>query len=383
MKLLLDHFEELTHRPELAGKLKELILQLAMQGKLVPQDLNDEPASELLKRIQTEKQLLVDAGEIKKGKSSSNIKKDEIPFDIPSGWVWARWNSISHWITYGFTRPMPHIEEGIPIITAKNVNNDKLDFSNTNKTTLEAFQALSKKDIPQIGDILLTKDGSIGRAAIVITNTPFCISQSVAVIWLKSITINRKYLLYVINSKLTQNYIREKSAGVAVPHISITYFKKLLLPLPPLNEQKRIVAKVQTLLEKVDAIVACAEKTQQTRIHLSSAALHQLSNGVSPEEFRQNWQRIASNFPQLFSDLENVKTLRQTILQLAVQGKLVPQDPNDEPATELLKRIQTEKQLLVDTGEIKKEKSLPTIEKDNYLFNLPNHWTFCRMLDVG
>lgn len=190
---------------------------------------------------------------------------------LPEGWVWGTWNQLSNWVTYGFTRPMPHVAEGIPIITAKGVNKGRIDFEGAHLTTKDAYAKLSEKDRPQVGDILITKDGTIGRAAVVDSSREFCINQSVAVIWLRSCPMERKFLLTVIESELTQKPIWAKARGVAIQHLSITDFAKMALPIPPLAEQTRIVAEVERRLSVVEELetVVNANLQRATRLHQS------------------------------------------------------------------------------------------------------------------
>ena len=143
-----------------------------------------------------------------KPKPPKNLKRQEIEdnnlFELPPNWIWVTWDDLVDWITYGFTRPMPHVENGIPIVTAKNVSYNKIYFENVDHTTREAFEELSEKDRPIKEEILLTKDGSIGRAAIVETENPFCINQSVALLRFGGLTANKSYLLKVVQSKFTR-----------------------------------------------------------------------------------------------------------------------------------------------------------------------------------
>jgi type I restriction enzyme S subunit len=217
---------------------------------------------------------------------------------LPDGWTWGTWNQISNWVTYGFTRPMPHVDAGIPIVTAKGVNKGRIELQGAHLTTRDAYAKLSQKDRPLPGDILITKDGTIGRAAVVDSGSEFCINQSVAVIWLRSCPIERKFLLAVIESELTQKPIWAKARGVAIQHLSITDFAKMALPIPPLAEQTRIVAEVERRLsvaEELESVVT--------------------------------------------TNLQRATRLRQSILQKAFTGKLVAQDPSEKAADTQLSRI--------------------------------------------
>jgi type I restriction enzyme S subunit len=245
-------------------------------GKLVPQDPNDEPASELLKRIQAEKSKLIAEGKVKKDKSLPEVSEEEINLNQkPNGWSFARWGQISNWITYGFTRPMPHENKGIPIITGKNVNNGKIIFETADYTTTEAFNELNAKDRPLVGDILITKDGSIGRTAIVETDKLFCINQSVAVIWLRCSDLNRSFLKLILDCPQSQSTFESKAEGVAIKHISVVDLGMMVLPIPPLGEQHRIVAKVDAMMAICDQLKSRIQQSSQQQQLIADALVAQ------------------------------------------------------------------------------------------------------------
>jgi type I restriction enzyme S subunit len=168
---------------------------------------------------------------------------------------------------------MPHVNEGIPIVTAKHVVNGKIELDETHKTPYENYAELSDKDRPEPGDILLTKDGTIGRAAVVPGHDGFCINQSVAVIWLRSCPIDRRFLLAVIDSELVQKPVREKARGVAIKHLSITDFARLPLPLPPIDDQRCIVRELDRRLSLVLEIEAQVNANNKRAERLRQATL--------------------------------------------------------------------------------------------------------------
>jgi len=314
--------EALEAIPPLLEKLRQSILAAAFSGRLTAdwraQHPDVEPASKLLERIRTERRRRWEESELAKLRAKNKEPKDDTwkrrykepePVDttdlpeLPEEWCWCRWSDLTQWVTYGFTRPMPHVEEGIPIVTAKNVVGGRLSLNDVHYTTAEAFEGLSDKDRPRPGDILVTKDGTIGRAAIVRDYAPFCINQSVAVVWLRSCPVNRDYLLRVIESPMTQEPINERARGMALQHLSITDFAALPVPLAPQEEQEQLVATVNRWLTSV-ATLGGSLKVGQEHLHL----------------------------------------LDQSVLSEAFRGELVPQDPNDEPASALLERIRTERE---------------------------------------
>lgn len=178
------------------------------------------------------------------------------PFELPEAWRWAAWNDLADWITYGFTRPMPHASEGFAIVTAKNIDAGRIDFDRVDRTTDAAFLALSEKDRPRPGEILVTKDGTIGRAAVVRDARPFCVNQSVALVRFGGLSADPTYLERVIASALTQDRLEAGARGSAIQHISITAFGKLPVPLPPPLEQAEIARRVASLLALTDRLEA-------------------------------------------------------------------------------------------------------------------------------
>jgi len=274
-------------------RYRAAVLKAACDGRLVPieaglakagtRKTKSETGEELLTRILNERRRWFDKQQV----AAKTKKKYVEPVqpetaNLPSladGWTWGTWNQLSNWVTYGFTRPMPHVGEGIPIITAKGVDKGRIDFEGAHLTTRDAYIKLSEKDRPQPGDILITKDGTIGRAAVVDTDREFCINQSVAVIWLRSCPMERKFMLTVIESELTQKPIWAKARGVAIQHLSITDFAKMALPIPPLAEQARIVAEVERRLSVVRELETVASATLQRATRLRHAILHKAFTG--------------------------------------------------------------------------------------------------------
>jgi type I restriction enzyme, S subunit len=206
------------------------------------------------------------------------VANNDLP-EIPDTWEWVCWDDLADWITYGFTRPMPHVPQGVPIITATNVRDGFIDFSNCEYTTSQAFAELSEKDKPRRNEILITKDGAIrGRAALVETDDRFCVSQAVAVVRFGGLTAYEPFLLRVIQSRFTQNLIEEESMGTAIPHISITNFGRFAVPLPPLPEQKEIVRRVKALFHLAHTI--------EGRLSLATESMKKLTQAVFAKAFR-------------------------------------------------------------------------------------------------
>ncbi|WP_321277146.1 restriction endonuclease subunit S [Thiomicrorhabdus indica] len=339
-------------------KLRELILEMAVRGLLVPQDLNDEPASELLKKIAAEKAQLIKDKKIKKTKALPEISEDEKPFDLPSGWEWVRTGNT---LDFQYGKSLP----------AKSRNEQgSIEVFGSNGVVGFHDEAIFEKPC-----IIIGRKGSAG--ALNKTLKPSWITD-VAFFVEPPIGHNFDYTYLILKS------LKLDALGKGIkPGVNRNEAYKLPYALPPLEEQKRIVSKVDNLM------ALCDQLESQT---LDSIATHQtlvetlLGNLVNPENtanFQAAWSLIAQNFDVLFTTEKSIDTLKQTILQLAVMGKLVPQNPNDEPASELLKKIAAEKAQLIADKKIKKSKPLPAITEAEKPFDLPNGWEWSRLPDLG
>lgn len=382
MKLLFDNFDLLAESPGGIKKLREMILQFAVQGKLVPQDPRDEPAGVLLSKIKMEKERLVKEGKIKKQKPLELIKMGEIPFELPEGWEFVRLGDVTNRIGSGSTPrggQNVYTDEGIPFLRSQNIWNHGLALSHVAYIPEAIHKKMSNtKVLPN--DILLNITGaSLGRCAIYPNSLGEAnVSQHVSIIRPTNIDTNI-YLHMCILSPYTQDLVWSRQVGMAREGLSKKVLELFEIPLPPLTEQKRIVSKVDSLMALCDELEKKQKEKALKKLTLNKAFLHTLHNSTTKQNFTKNWNHITNNFDLLYSTPENVKELKQTILQLAVQGKLVPQDPNDEPAGVLLERIRMEKERFVKEGKIKKQKPLEPIKESEIPFELPEGWENCRL----
>ena len=326
-----------------ADTLKKSILQYAVQGKLIEQNPQDEPALELLKRIRAEKEQLIKDGKIKKEKPLPPITQAEIPYDLPQGWEWVRLGEIGNTQT-GTTPPTNN-----PAYYGQSYSFIKPADIGSNGEIVYNKQMLSEEGIKK-GKLILKNSimmvcigGSIGKVGI--TNKDCSCNQQINVIT-PHLTEIVKFLFYCLFSPYFYNTVLTIAPQTTLPIISKSKWEQIIIPLPPLAEQKRIV-------EKLEEILPLAE------------------------EYGKN-EEILSEMNQKLP-----KQIRQSILQYAVQGKLVEQNPNDEPASELLKRIKVEKEQLIKDGKIKKEKPLPPITQDEIPYDLPQGWEWVRVNDLG
>jgi type I restriction enzyme S subunit len=322
-------------------QLKNSILQMAMQGKLVEQRPEEGAGEELYRQIQEEKKKLIREGKIKKEKPLPEITEDEIPFEIPESWKWVRLGDISSYaqpkvkISPSQIQPdmwsldLEDIEKdtGKVIIRVLAVNRkiqgDKVRFWKGN--------ILYSKLRPYLLKILIAEDDGITSPELIPFNIYGCEEQ--------------RFYLWYLRSPYVDSAVNDVSYGVKMPRVGTETMVNLLVPLPPLAEQKRIVAKIGQLMPYIDQYAVAYD----------------------------NLQSYNNRFPD---------DLKKSILQQAIQGKLVPQDPNDEPASVLLEKIAKEKQKLIKEGKIKKQKPLPEITEEEIPFEIPESWRWVRLGNV-
>ena len=397
-KLIVDHMETWTSalqtrstagrgssgKIDLYGikKLRELILELAVRGKLVPQDPNDEPASELLKRIAVEKAELVKQGKIKKQKPLPEISEEEKPFELPEGWEWTRLINLGIWaLGSGF----PNVVQGstdkeILMCKVSDMNlegNEKFIFSTKNTISKDLADEYKIK-ISEPGTIIFPK---IGGA--IATNKRRILVQDTAIdnncLGIKPCdAISGEWFYLILNTLDMSKY----QSGTSIPAINQSVIGSIPIALPSLKMQEKIVSYVITLMSLCDQLEQQSLTSLDAHQQLVETLLGTLTDSQNAEELAENWARISEHFDTLFTTEASVDALKQTILQLAVMGKLVPQDPNDEPASELLKRIAQEKAQLVKEGKIKKQKPLPPISDEEKPFELPEGWEWCRIGNI-
>ena len=345
-------------------KLRELILELAVRGKVVAQDPNDEPASVLLEKISNKRIALVNGGILRKQNSMPKITSDEMPFKLPIGWQFVRFGDV----TYN------RDAERIPLsVDERQGRRGEYDYYGASGVIDSIDAYLFDKTLLLIGE-----DG----ANLINRSTPIAFMAR-GKYWVNNHAhvidgLTEDLLLYLclhINAISLVPYV----TGTAQPKMNQAKMNTIVLALPPVEEQHRIVT-------KVDELMALCEQLEQQQT--DSIAAHQtlvqtlldtLTQAADATEFEQAWSRIADHFDTLFTTESSIDQLKQTLLQLAVMGKLVPQDPNDEPAAELLRRIQVEKANLIEEGKINKDKLLTAISEEEKPFESPKGWEWVRL----
>lgn len=324
-------------------ELKNSILQLAIQGKLVEQRPEEGTAKELFVRIQEEKLRLIAEKKIKKEKPLPEITEDEKTFDIPESWMWVRWGDLSESIQYGYNAPAQSTGR-IKMVRISDIQEGKVLWETV------PFCNIQEDEIPNYllkkNDILFARTGGTVGKSYLVKDVP---NESIYAGYLirtrYSESLCPEYMKYFMESSLYWTQLKNGTIATAQPNCNGKTLSKMVLPLPPLAEQKRIVAKIEELLPYID-------------------------------RYEQAWSKLEqfnSRFPE---------DMKKSLLQYAIQGKLVEQRPEEGTAEELFTQIQEEKQRLIAEKKIKKEKPLPEITEDEKPFDIPESWKWVRLLDV-
>lgn len=385
MELLELHFDTAFSAPNGIQKLRQLILTLAMQGKLVPQDPSDAPASQLYKEIEVEKKRLVKEGKIKASKPLPEIKSTELPYALPVGWEWRRLADVCSYIQRG-KGPAYADFSTHQVVSQKCVRWYGLDLEPARFIELESLKKYEPIRFLKSGDLLWnsTGTGTIGRACLVpdkLNESELVADSHVTVV--RALLLNTFFLWRWIQSPAVQDGIESAASGTTNQiELNTSTVINHLIPLPPLDEQHRIVSKIDQLMARCDALESLRNERDKKRLATHAAALSQLLDTISNGSADDAWAFITQHFCDLYAVKENVTELRKAILQLAVMGKLVPQDPNDPHASELLKEIEAEKKRLVKEGKIKAPKAMPPVSAEEVPYALPMGWEWVRLNDV-
>jgi len=372
---LLAHYHEIADAPDAIGRLRRFILDLAVRGKLVPQDPKDEPTSELLKRIAKEKARAGFKHVV------SPLGGAEIPFDLPIGWSWSRIGEVCAKTGSGSTPrggKEVYKDSGVPFLRSQNIYNDGLRLNDVAYIDQQTHSRMSgTKVLP--GDLLLNiTGGSIGRCCRIPDDfKEGNVSQHVAIIR-TAVSGTEDFLHRLILSPYFQAFIIDEQTGAGRGGLPKNRMDQIAVALPPLAEQQRIVAKIDELMALCDRLEAARAAREAKRDRLSAASLARLS-APDPETFKADVRFTLDVLPALTTRPDQTKQFRQTILNLAVRGKLVPQDSNDESASELLKRIAVERAELVKKKEVRREDPLDPIQSAEMPFDVPSRWVWSRI----
>jgi len=347
---LLTHYEKIADAPDAIARLRRFILDLAVRGKLVPQDANDEPASELLKRIAKEKARLAKAGESKRADAEITEVLDP-PFNPPIGWEWSTVSTIAY-VEMGQSPPSEHYNQdalGIAFFQGK------ADFGARHPTS--RYWCTQPTKLAERGDILISIRAPVGPTNVAVERC--CIGRGLAALRPYA-GVDREFMLFALNSFEAE--LEAMGFGTTFVAINKKQLTQFPLPLPPLAEQHRIVAKVDELMGLCDRLEAARASSERSRDRLAAASLARL-NTPDPDTFQADARFALDALPAMTTRPDQIKTLRQTILNLAVRGKLVPQDPKDKPVRKAALDIVAKRR-----GQMREEIDEP--------FQVPERWAW-------
>lgn len=380
--LLLRQFELLATAPGGVARLRELILALAVQGKLVDQDAGDEPAAALLGRIAKERARLIATGDLRRSRASNAEDAFEPPYSLPPGWAWSTLAAV------GVINPRNDADDDV-VASFIQMSSIPVAFGDQHVTEPRPWRDI-KSGFTQFAE------GDVGVAKI----TP-CFENGKSTVFQNLSNgigagttelhivrplcgVQPRYVLLFLKSPgFLRNGEATMTGTAGQKRLPRAYFENCPFPLAPLGEQARIVARVDELMRLCDALETKGRFEAEQHARLLKTLLGTLTDSSTPEELAANWQRVAEHFDLLLDRPEAADALEQTILQLAVRGLLVPQDPNDEPASLLLRRIRSDKERLMIEGRIKRDKPLPSLDAGEAPFELPTGWSWVRLGSIA
>jgi type I restriction enzyme S subunit len=374
-ELLLAHYDRISDASDAVARLRKFILDLAVRGKLVEQDAKDDPTSELLDQIASRRKDNRSKKSSKVGRSALGMSPEKALIETPPTWRWLRIDEIG--ITQTGTTPPSgeplYFGNFIPFVKPADLNGNSIDYAGAgiSEAGIQYSRLISKRSI-----LMVCIGATLGKANL--TDRDVCCNQQINAVT-PYVDELAEFTLLALKASYFQELAWAKAGTGTLPILSKGKWEQLPIPVPPIAEQHRIVAKVDELMALCDRLEATQHEQETRREQLTASVHHHLNNGEDAEELRTHAQFFIGHFPRLTTRPDQIKQVRQTILNLAVRGKLVPQSPNDEQASKLLKRIEAEKRRLVRDGVIGKQASLATIDESTLPFCLPSGWCWSRL----
>ena len=378
--LLLAHFDRISDAPEAIPRLRRFVLDLAIRGKLVEQDPKDEPAAALLKRVQAKKAEIARGAAAKKAKPIPLMAENEIPFSIPTSWCWSRLAEI------GFINPRNTAGDAVqssfvpmPLISSE------YGVANTHevKPWSEIKSGFTHFAEGDVAVAKITPCFENGKSTIFRGLTGGIGAGTTELHVVRPVIVSADYVLIFLKCPhFIESGISRMTGTAGQKRVPTEYFACSPFPLPPLAEQYRIAAKVDELMGLCDHLDTARDDRERQRQMLVTASLHSLNNATDAEEFRENARFYLCNLPQLTISTAEIPALRQAILNLAVRGQLVPQNPDDDPASELLEHIQTEIAHSVEAGDTKERKNLQVSATKDAPFEIPRTWRWVTLNQI-
>ena len=362
---LLTHYKRIADAPDAVNRLRWFVLQLAVHGSLIEPDPHDEPAARLSQRIADEKARLVQAGEFREPLNALHIEREALPVTPPSHWRWARLIDIAQ-PSYGFAFPSNHFNStktGVPLIRIRDIA----------KTDTETYYdgPYDPSYLVRKGDYLIGMDGNFNLQRW--AGGEGLLNQRVMRINSWRCGVNPEFIRLPLQFIL--DHLHGATSLTTVKHLSAKQVNGIEVPLPPVAEQDRVVAKVDELMVLCDRLQAAQGKRETTRNRLATVSLARLSAPASdPDAFQSHATFSLEHLTPLTTRPDQINALRQTILNLAIRGKLIEQDPADEPASDLLAHIRIAKEKRRDESGDVRIKNAPDPDPESLPFTLPNGW---------
>lgn len=382
LPLLIDNFAAIAAAPGRVKKLRELILELAVTGKLLPQDPSDEPACALLAKIQVRKAALIKAGTLKRGRALAPVAINEKIFFCPTGWEYVRFGDLGVFV--GGKTPSTNRSEywdgSIPWITPKDMKLLDLGDSEDHVTELALEDGMGI--VPARSVLVVVRSGILRRTVPVAINTIACtVNQDIKALCLADPGM-AEYVRLMVRG--FERFVLKSltKIGTTVESIKFEEFEAFPFLMPPLAEQHRIVTKVDELMALCDRLESGQADAERAHQQLVTELLATLTQSATPDDFAANWQRLSQHFDTLFTTEASIDALKQTILQLAVMGKLVPQDPNDESATKHLQEVGKKNIGETRSGKFSKGMIGTEIGGNESPYEIPDGWVLSRFGDA-
>ena len=382
---LLANFEIMAEAPNGIPRLRELMLELAVRGKLVEQNPDDGDAAALVSRIRSERAAYQRNHKGRVSKPLDPVCEDEMPFSLPNGWKWVRFGDVFLDIITGPFGSSLHASDyvpgGIPVVNPQNLQGGNITPLVSTAVSQETVARLSSFQIEH-GDILVARRGEMGRCAVATNIQAGWLCGTGCLILRPSSWILPSYLAMFIGSPGTRDRLINDSVGSTMNNLNQRILINLAFALPPREEQRRILTRVDELMAHLYRLEAKRQEREAARCAARESALDALCEAPTLDDVENAWQRIQERFHQLFATPEDVEPLRQAILQLAVAGRLVPQDSNDTNAMGALQKIQECRRQWIKIGKMRAGKPFPAISEAEIPFQIPEGWALARLGDV-
>jgi type I restriction enzyme, S subunit len=324
--------ETVSEAPGGIKRLREMILGLAIRGRLVPQSTEDAPAFLLLRDIATERASRISSGQLRRAQTAPEASDENSAFAVPESWQWARLGDLCFGVADGphFSPKYVSADVGVPFLSARNIRQFGFELEDMKYVSREDHEKFCARTHPEVGDLLYTKGGTTGVAAVNDLGFEFSVWVHVAVLKVAKRQVVPQYLALALNGPHCYAQSQRLTHGTGNRDLGLTRMVLITIPLPPFAEQKRIVAKVDQLMALCADLEARQVKKRETAVRLNRAALDALTTAEGPQEIAASFRRIAENFEALVYAPESIAKLRDTILDLAVQGRLVPAEGGQE-----------------------------------------------------